>query len=64
MPREQNHASINFGIWCCVAVGLLAYVAFPWYAIQDSNGLLSMPQVFSNEQAGNGLIQATSYQRP
>ena len=64
MPREQNHASINFGIWFCVAIGLLAYVAFPWYAIQDSNGLLSMPQVFSNEQTGNGLMQATSYQRP
>ena len=55
---------LNFGIWCCIALGLLAYAALPWYAIQDTNGLLSIPQVFSNEQAGNGLLQASAYQRP
>lgn len=56
--------SLNFSIWCCIALGLVAYLVFPWYAIQDSNGLLSIPQVFSNEQAGNGLMQASAYQRP
>jgi len=55
---------VNFGIWCCIALGVLAYVAFPWYAIQDSNGLLAIPQVFSTEQAGNGLVQASVYKRP
>ena len=55
---------LNFGIWCCVAIGVLGYLVFPWYAIQDSNGLLSIPQVFLNEQAGNGLMQAGVYQRP
>lgn len=62
--RSAYGASLNFGIWCCVSIGVLAYLAFPWYAIQDSNGLLSIPQVFSNEQAGNGLMQAGAYQRP
>ena len=66
MPVNQaaSPPSVNFGIWCCVALGVLAYLAFPWYAIQDSNGLLAIPQVFSNEQSGNGFIQASSYQRP
>ena len=68
MQSKAHHAardqSPNFGIWCCVALGALAYLAFPWYAIQDSNGLLSIPQVFSVEQAGNGLVQASVYNRP
>jgi iron(III) transport system permease protein len=56
--------AVNFGIWCFIALGVLAYLAFPWYAIQDSNGLLSIRQVFSNDQAGNGLMQASVYNRP
>ena len=47
-----------------MALGVLAYLVFPWYAIQDSNGLWSIPQVFSNDQAGNGLMQAVVYNRP
>ena len=62
-PASIGQAA-NFGIWCFVALGLLAYLAFPWYAIQDSNGLLSIPQVFSSKQAGNGFMQAAAYQRP
>ena len=64
MGQHVRGQSPNFGIWCCIALGILAYLAFPWYAIQDSNGLLSIPNVFSNEQAGNGLMQAVNYQRP
>ena len=64
MGQHVRGQSPNFGIWCCIALGILAYLAFPWYAIQDSNGLLSLPNVFSNEQAGNGLMQAVNYQRP
>ena len=52
------------GIWCCIVLGVLSYLALPWYAIQDTNGLLSIPKVFSSEQAGNGLMQASVYQRP
>ncbi len=64
MASQADGQSLNFGIWCCVALGVLAYLALPWYAIQDTNGLMSIPQVFSNEQAGNGLMQAGAYQRP
>lgn len=56
--------AVNFGIWCFIALGALAFVGFPWYAIQDSNGLLSIPHVFSSPQAGNGLMQAGVYNRP
>ncbi|WP_298932926.1 iron ABC transporter permease [uncultured Ramlibacter sp.] len=44
--------------------GLLAYLALPWYAIQDANGLTQVLQVFSTEQAGNGLLQAAAFGRP
>ena len=68
MQSKAHHAardqSPNFGIWCCGALGALAYLAFPWYAIQDSNGLMAIPQVFSTEQAGNGLAHASIYNRP
>jgi hypothetical protein len=56
--------SVNKPLWLWVAVGVLAYLALPWYAIQDANGLRLIPQVFSQEQAGNGLLQAARYGRP
>jgi iron(III) transport system permease protein len=55
--------SPNKAIRIWLALGALAYLALPWYAIQDANGLLSIGQVFSNEQAGNGLKQALHYGR-
>lgn len=55
--------AVNSGIWWWIALGVIAYVVFPWYAIQDTNGLLSIPQVFSNEQAGNGLMQTFAFKR-
>jgi iron(III) transport system permease protein len=64
MAQSGPSQSLNFGIWFFIALGSLAYLVLPWYAIQDSNGLLSIPQVFSNQQAGNGLMQASAYQRP
>jgi iron(III) transport system permease protein len=51
-------------LWLWVAVGFLAYLILPWYAIQEANGLSKIPQVFANEQAGNGLMQAASFGRP
>ena len=56
--------SVNKPLWLWIAVGALAYLALPWYAIQDANGLRLIPQVFSQEQAGNGLLQAARYGRP
>lgn len=47
-----------------MAVGVLGYLAFPWYAQQDANGLLAVGQVFSGEQAANGLMQAALFGRP
>jgi iron(III) transport system permease protein len=55
--------AVNSGIWWWIALGALAYLVFPWYAIQDTNGLLSIPEVFSTEQAGNGLMQAFAFKR-
>jgi iron(III) transport system permease protein len=54
----------NRTLWFWVAAGFLAYLALPWYAIQDANGLTQVAQVFSGEPAGNGLLQATVYGRP
>ncbi|MFI8614773.1 ABC transporter permease [Acidovorax sp. NPDC077693] len=53
-----TRASVNRPLWVWLAIGVLGYLAFPWYAQQDSNGLLAIGQVFSSEQAGNGLMQA------
>jgi iron(III) transport system permease protein len=54
----------NRVLWLWVAVGSLAYLGLPWYAIQEANGLLMIAQVFGAERAGNGLLQATVYGRP
>ena len=42
--------SVNKPLWLWVAVGVLAYLALPWYAIQDANGLRLIPQVFSQRR--------------
>lgn len=54
----------NRALWYWVAIGFLAYLVLPWYAIQDANGLSRIGQVFSGEPAGNGLLQAAAYGRP
>ena len=59
----DKHNSPTKAIWVWLALGVLAYLVLPWYAIQDANGLLSIGQVFSNEQAGNGVLQALRYGR-
>ena len=62
-PRLPGEAA-NRALWIWVAIGLLAYLVLPWYALQDSNGLLAVPQVFSDAQAGNGLMQTFVYGKP
>ena len=51
-------------MWAWLVVGVLGYLVFPWYAQQDANGLLAVGQVFSGEQAANGLMQAALFGRP
>ncbi|PTT16205.1 iron ABC transporter permease, partial [Acidovorax sp. HMWF029] len=64
LRTTASGASVNRPLWVWVAVGVLGYLAFPWYAQQDANGLLAVGQVFSGEQAANGLMQAALFGRP
>lgn len=56
--------SVNRPLWTWLALGLLGYVALPWYAQQDANGLTLLAQVFSQAQTGSGLMQAAAFGRP
>lgn len=58
------NSSINKPVWFWLAIGTLAYLALPWYAIQDANGLSRIGQVFSSEGASNGLVHAAAYGKP
>ncbi len=55
--------SVNKTLWWWFAIGCAGYLALPWYAIQDANGLLRIPQVFAGEATGNGLMQAAVFGR-
>ena len=44
-------------------LGLLAYVALPWYAQQDSAWYLVLPQVTGGADTANGLVQALVHGR-
>ncbi|RZJ15562.1 MAG: iron ABC transporter permease, partial [Haliea sp.] len=57
-------ANPNRFLWMWLALGVLGYLALPWYAIQDANGLRLVGEVFSQPQAGNGLMQAAVYGKP
>ena len=66
-PRKTFTAptvSANRPLWVWLLIGILGYVLLPWYAQQDSNGLLAVTRVWSDEQAGNGLLQALHWGRP
>lgn len=54
----------NRTLWLWIAIGLAGYLLLPWYAIQDANGLLRAHLVFTQEQAGNGLMHAARHGRP
>ena len=54
----------NRALWWWIALGGAGYLLFPWYAIQDANGLLKIPEVFAGEPTANGLLQATLHGRP
>ena len=63
-PALFMNFETNKPLWIWFFIGVLAYLAVPWYAIQDSNGLLMVGQVFSGPEAGNGVMQASLYGRP
>lgn len=56
--------AVNQPLWVWLALGLAGYVALPWYAQQDANGLTVLGQVFSQAQTGSGLMQAAVFGRP
>ncbi len=55
--------SSSTAIRAWVMVGLLAYVALPWYAQQDSAWYLVLPQVTGGPDTANGLVQALLHGR-
>ncbi len=59
-PRRP---SANGVIWAWLALGALGYLLLPWYALQDSNGLMAIPGVFGGEETANGIVQAARHGR-
>jgi iron(III) transport system permease protein len=53
----------NQAIRLWLVAGLLAYVALPWYAIQDTAWYSVLPQIFGGTETANGLLQALLYGR-
>ncbi|MCD6079341.1 MAG: binding--dependent transport system inner rane component family protein, partial [Ramlibacter sp.] len=64
LPRGGRWGGPNAALWAWVAVGLAAYLLFPWYALQDGNGLLAVASAWSASETGNGLLQATRFGKP
>jgi iron(III) transport system permease protein len=54
----------NAPLWAWTLAGLLAYVLFPWYALQDAQGLLALHRVWQAGETGNGIVQAMLLGRP
>ena len=61
LATRRPSANRAIGLW--LALGLAGYLFLPWYAMQDSNGLLAIPAVFAGEDTANGFVQATRYGR-
>jgi len=53
----------NQAIRLWLVAGLLAYLALPWYAIQDTAWYSVLPQIFGGTETANGLLQALLYGR-
>ncbi len=50
-------------IWLWTVLGALAYLALPWYAIQDTSWYQAIPQVFGSAEGANGVMQAATQGR-
>ena len=59
MSKHPNRA---IAAW--LLAGVVSYLAFPWYAIQDTAWYEVLTQVFAGTDTANGLIQAFSHDRP
>ena len=59
----RTPGAANRPIWIWLLIGALGYLALPWYAVQDANGLTRIGQVFGDDQSANGLMQALAYDR-
>ena len=59
MKKNPNQA---IRIW--LALGLLAYLLLPWYAIQDTAWYSVLPQILGGPETANGLLQALLHGRP
>jgi iron(III) transport system permease protein len=58
MNKTPNKA---IRIW--LVIGLLAYIALPWYAIQDTAWYSVLPQVMGGAETANGMVQAVVHGR-
>ncbi|GAB4214282.1 MAG: iron ABC transporter permease [Rhodoferax sp.] len=55
--------SLNLAIRLWLAVGLLAYVLLPWYAIQDTAWYSVLPQIFGGAETASGVVQLALHGR-
>jgi iron(III) transport system permease protein len=58
MNKNPNRA---VRLW--LVVGLLAYVALPWYAIQDTAWCSVLPQILGGPETASGIVQALVHGR-
>jgi iron(III) transport system permease protein len=63
VTATSGRRAVNAPLTAWAAIGLLAYLLLPWYALQDVNGLLAWRQVWGEQPAANGLLQATAFGR-
>ncbi|MCY7318825.1 MAG: iron ABC transporter permease [Ramlibacter sp.] len=54
----------NTALQAWTALGVLAYLLLPWYALQEGNGLMAIGRVFAGEDTANGVLQAARHGRP
>ncbi|MDP3135355.1 MAG: iron ABC transporter permease, partial [Burkholderiaceae bacterium] len=55
--------STNFSLRLWVVIGLLGYLALPWYAMQDGAWYQALPGVLGGADTANGLVQAVIHKR-
>jgi iron(III) transport system permease protein len=53
----------NAAIWAWCLAGVAGYLLFPWYALQDGNGLLALHRTWGEQPLANGLLQAMVHGR-
>lgn len=57
----NKHPNQAIRLW--IALGLLAYLLLPWYAIQDTAWYSVLPQIFAGPETANGLVQTVVHGR-